>query len=105
MNIWIEYWEKSKEPSKNTHAQIREQAHWVPPDPKTVHKRFCQGREDANKIFALVVAASGAVGAITSIIGGIDPNQLQTMNMIGGLTFIVVTVWVINRGLGLIKKG
>jgi len=34
MNIWIEYWEKSKEPSKNTHAQIREQANWVPPDPK-----------------------------------------------------------------------
>ena len=49
MNIWIEYWEKSKEPSKNTHAQIREQAHWVPPDPKTVRKRFCQGREDANR--------------------------------------------------------
>ena len=47
MNIWIEYWEKSKEPSKNTHAQIREQARWVLPDPKTVRKRFCQGREDA----------------------------------------------------------
>jgi len=47
MNIWIEYWEKSKEPSKNTHAQIREQARWVPPDPKTVRKRFCQSREDA----------------------------------------------------------
>ena len=47
MNIWIEYWEKSKEPSKNTHAQIREQASWVPPDPETVNKRFCQSREDA----------------------------------------------------------
>ncbi len=47
MNIWIEYWEKSKEPSKNTHAQIREQARWEPPDPKTVRKRFCQSREDA----------------------------------------------------------
>ena len=47
MNIWIEYWEKSKEPSNNTHAQIREQARWVPPDPKTVRKRFCQSREDA----------------------------------------------------------
>lgn len=63
------------------------------------------GRDDANKIFALLVAASGAIGAITAIIGGIDPSQLQTMNMIGGLTFIVVTVWFINRGLGLIKKG
>ena len=38
---------KSKEPSKNTHAQIREQTRWVPPDPKTVRKRFCQSREDA----------------------------------------------------------
>ena len=49
MNIWIEYWEKSKEPSKNTHAQIREQVIWVPPDPKTVNKRFCQSREDATR--------------------------------------------------------
>ena len=47
MNIWIEYCEKSKKPSKNTHAQIREQARWEPPDPKTVRKRFCQSREDA----------------------------------------------------------
>ena len=38
MNIWIEYWEKSKEPSKNTHAQIREQDRWVPPDPKITSK-------------------------------------------------------------------
>ncbi len=49
MNIWIEYWEKSKEPSKNTHAQIREQASWVPPDPEKVSKRFCQSREDATR--------------------------------------------------------
>jgi len=47
MNIWIEYWEKSKESSKNTHAQIRDQDRWVPPDPKTVRKRFCQSREEA----------------------------------------------------------
>ena len=48
MNIWIEYWKK-EEKSKNTHAQIREQAKWVEPDPKDVHKRFCQSREDANR--------------------------------------------------------
>ena len=47
MNIWIEYWKK-EEKSKNTHAQIRENAKWVEPDPKDVHKRFCQSREDAN---------------------------------------------------------
>jgi hypothetical protein len=49
MNIWIEYWEKSKEPSKNTHAQIRELDKWVEPDPKKIIKRFCQSREDANR--------------------------------------------------------
>ena len=47
MNIWIEYWKKSSEPSKNNHAQIRENAKWVQPDPETVNKRFCQSREDA----------------------------------------------------------
>ena len=47
MNIWIEYWEKSNKLSKNTHAQIREQASWVPPNPEKVRKRFCQSREDA----------------------------------------------------------
>jgi len=48
MNIWIEYWKK-EEKSKNTHAQIRENAKWEEPDPKDVHKRFCQSREDANR--------------------------------------------------------
>ena len=48
MNIWIEYWKK-EEKSKNTHAQIREIAKWKEPDPKYVHKRFCQSREDANR--------------------------------------------------------
>ena len=49
MNIWIEYWKK-EEKSKNTHAQIRENAKWVEPDPKDVHKRFCQSREQAQTI-------------------------------------------------------
>ena len=48
MNIWVEYWKK-EEKSKNTHAQIRENAKWVEPDPKDVHRRFCQSREDANR--------------------------------------------------------
>ena len=28
---------------------MKEQAKWVEPDPKDVHKRFCQNREDANR--------------------------------------------------------
>ena len=38
MNIWIEYWEKSKEPSKNTHAQLRENLKWE--EPKEKQKRY-----------------------------------------------------------------
>ena len=48
MNIWVEYF-KFEDSRKNTHAQIREQAKWIEPDPKDVHKRFCQGREDASR--------------------------------------------------------
>ena len=48
MNIWIEYWKK-EEDRKNTHAQMRENAKWVVPDPKKIIKRFCQSREDANR--------------------------------------------------------
>ena len=47
MNIWIEYWKK-EDNRKNTHAQMRENAKWVDPDPKEIIKRFCQSREDAN---------------------------------------------------------
>tara|TARA_B100000586_G_scaffold61145_1_gene42209 strand:- start:418 stop:636 length:219 start_codon:yes stop_codon:yes gene_type:complete len=48
MNIWVEYF-KFEDSRKNTHAQIREQAKWIEPDPKDVHKRFCQNREEAHR--------------------------------------------------------
>ena len=48
MNIWVEYF-KFDDNRKNTHAQIREQAKWVEPDPKDVRIRFCQNREDAQQ--------------------------------------------------------
>ena len=46
MNIWIEYF-KYKDKRKNTHAQFKERAKWIPPDPKDVHKRFCLNRKQA----------------------------------------------------------
>jgi len=49
MNIWVEYF-KYNDNRKNTHAQMKEQAKWIPPDPKTVTKRFCQNREDAQRL-------------------------------------------------------
>ena len=49
MNIWVEYF-KYVDSRKNTHAQMREQAKWVEPDPKDVTTRFCQNREEAQKL-------------------------------------------------------
>ena len=51
MNIWVEYFRSTDKRShiEGSHAQMKEQAKWVEPDPKDVHKRFCQNREDANR--------------------------------------------------------
>ena len=48
MNIWVEYWDKPPNKSLNNHAQMRENAKWVNPDPKEIRKRFCQSREEAS---------------------------------------------------------
>ena len=49
MNIYIEYY-KFSDDRKNNHAQMKEQAKWTPPDPSTVHKRFCQSRKEAKRL-------------------------------------------------------
>ena len=48
MNIWVEYWKKPSNKSLNNHAQMRENAKWINPDPKEIRKRFCQSREEAS---------------------------------------------------------
>ena len=48
MNIWVEYF-KYYDNRKNTHAQMKENAKWIEPDPKNVQKRFCQTMEDAQR--------------------------------------------------------
>ena len=57
MNIWVEYF-KYKESIKNTHAQMRELDTWNHPDPKDIHKRFCQSR-DAAQTFAKSMQEQG----------------------------------------------
>ena len=49
MNIWVEYW-KHIDKRNNTHAQMKEQAKWEPPDPSSITKRFCQTREEASRL-------------------------------------------------------
>ena len=48
MNIWVEYF-RYEDTRNNTWAQMKENAKWVEPDPKDVHRRFCQSREDAQR--------------------------------------------------------
>ena len=49
MNIWVEYF-KFKDNRNNTHAQMKEQAKWIEPDPEEIHKRFCQNRKQAQTL-------------------------------------------------------
>ena len=49
MNIWIEYF-RYDDNRGNTWAQMKEQAKWIPPDPDKISKRFCQSREDAQRL-------------------------------------------------------
>jgi hypothetical protein len=47
MNIWVEYWE-FKDTRNNNHAQMKEQAHWIEPNPENIMRRFFDKREDAS---------------------------------------------------------
>ena len=49
MNIWIEYF-RYDDNRGNTWAQMKEPAKWKPPDPDKITKRFCQSREDAQRL-------------------------------------------------------
>tara|TARA_B110000438_G_C15712215_1_gene605838 strand:- start:244 stop:450 length:207 start_codon:yes stop_codon:yes gene_type:complete len=49
MNIWIEYWERKTTENKNYYAQSQP-INWEKPDKKDISRRFCQSREQANRI-------------------------------------------------------
>ena len=39
MNIWVEFW-KVHTTEIGSHAQMKEQLHWVEPDPNIISRRF-----------------------------------------------------------------
>ncbi len=47
MNILVKYW-KFEDTRNNNHAQMKEQAHWVEPNPEDIRRRFLDKREDAS---------------------------------------------------------
>ena len=58
-----------------------------------------------NKKFAIAATVAAAVGLVCSILGANDLSQLQTMNQITGVAWLVVTVWSVIVGLAVMKKG
>jgi len=58
-------------------------------------------RDDYNKIFALVAAVAAVVAIVAAIIGGIDTAQLETMNLITGITYLVHMAWFFTLGRSL----
>ena len=48
MNTWVEYW-KFTDKRNNTHAQMKENAHWIEPDPKEIQRRFFDDPKDAKE--------------------------------------------------------
>ncbi len=62
-------------------------------------------RDDFNKITAYVIAVVSVVILVASIIGGMDKTQLELTNQIGGIGYLVFTLWSITLGLALVKKG
>ena len=61
-------------------------------------------RDDFNKNFTLVAAIAAVVQIVTVIIGGVDSGQLELMNTIGGVIFLIHAAWIITIGLKLTKS-
>ena len=62
MNIWVEFY-KYSDNRKNTHAQMKESAKWVPPDPSIIHRRFFDKISDA-RVFAKRMEEDGNMVSI-----------------------------------------
>ena len=62
------------------------------------------GRDYINKNVAYVVALVAIVGLVTGIIGGFDTSTLQTMNLIGGICYIIFTLWSIWLGKDMMAR-
>jgi hypothetical protein len=61
-------------------------------------------RDGINRNFALLVALASIVALVANVIGATDSSQEETMAMIRGIYFIVITAWSVTLGLGLRKS-
>ena len=61
-------------------------------------------RDYINTNVALVVALVALVSLVVSVIGGFDSSTLQTMNLIGGICYIIFTLWSIWLGKDMMAR-
>ena len=57
MNIWVEFW-KVHTTEIGSHAQMKEQSHWVEPDPMIISRRYFSTMTAATE-FAKTIEKSG----------------------------------------------
>ena len=62
------------------------------------------GRDYINTNVAYVVGLVALVSLVVSVIGGFDSSTLQTMNLIGGICYIIFTLWSIWIGKDMIAR-
>ena len=58
MNFWVEYWNDVNNKNNGSHAQMKEQLHWVEPDPNNISRRFFSTMTAATE-FSKVVKKKG----------------------------------------------
>ena len=57
-----------------------------------------------NKNVAYVVALVSIVSVVVAVIGGFDDSTLETMSMIGGICYIIFTLWSIWLGKDMMAR-
>ena len=62
-------------------------------------------REGINKILSYIVAITALVSVVVAIITLLDPSMSEMSANIGGVSYIIWTIWFILGGLTLIKQG
>ena len=58
MNFWVEYWNDVNNKNNGSHAQMKEQLHWVEPDPNIISRRYFSTMTAATE-FAKIVKKKG----------------------------------------------
>jgi len=64
MNIWVEYWNDTNKKNNGSHAQMKEQIHWVEPDPKTISRRYFSTWTAAVEFSKIIEAGGGKMTRI-----------------------------------------